>query len=310
MPLIEINHIFKSYSSFFAIDDISLLMHEGECLGLLGPNGAGKSTLINLIYGVSIPSKGEIKVFGLSPTQNYRQVRAQIGVVPQQNALDQNINVENNLIMFAQLAGIPKKERKPRVDELLSFMSLDHKKSALIQNLSGGMQRRLAFVRALINKPKLLILDEPTTGLDPAVRQLLWAKVEELKLQGTSILITTHYMDEAEQLCDRIIIMDKGKIKESGSPKELIKRHNLGFLAIFKNLSPAKISFLEREVTTLFPEYSFLTHQNFSYLKGPRIEQLLHIASDLSLPEPNLIRPANLEDVFLILTGRHIGHNA
>ncbi len=310
MPIIEIKNIFKVYGTFCALNDVSLNMSAGECLGLLGPNGAGKSTLINLIYGISIPSKGEVKVFGLSPVTNYRKVRSQIGVVPQQNALDQNINVERNLLMFAQLAGIYKDEQKHRVDELLAFMSLSHKKSELIQNLSGGMQRRLTFVRALLNKPRLLILDEPTTGLDPAVRQLLWAKVEELKALGTSILITTHYMDEAEQLCDRIIIMDQGKIMETGSPKELIRRQTPGFLAIYKNLPASIIAFISRIIPEKYPEYSFASHQNFSYLIGQNLEQLVNVASELDLPEPNLMRPANLEDVFLKLTGRQIGQNA
>ena len=208
MVAIGCDGVKKNFGIFEALKGVSLSVKSGECFGLLGPNGAGKSTLISLIYGAASRTAGAISVFGLDPEVQGRAVRAQVGVVTQENNLDSSMTVIENMQMFSRYVGVPKEGRQKRIDELLEFMLLSHKKDAVIESLSGGMKRRLVFVRALLHNPRLVILDEPTTGLDPAVRQLLWEKVAELKSQGVTIVLTTHYMDEAERLCDRLVIMD------------------------------------------------------------------------------------------------------
>lgn len=214
----------KKFKNFAAVKGVSFAASKGECFGLLGPNGAGKSTLISMIYGSMSRSAGQIKVLGLDPETQGRQVRGQTGVVTQENNLDSAMSVIENMRMYSRYVGVPQKESEVRISELLEFMLLSHKRNAVIESLSGGMKRRLVFVRALLSRPKLLILDEPTTGLDPAVRQLLWDKINELKKTGTTILLTTHYMDEAERLCDRLTIMDEGLVRGEGAPKELIQK--------------------------------------------------------------------------------------
>ena len=243
-----------SFGSFNAITDLSFSIAEGECFGLLGPNGAGKSTMIKLIYGVMARTRGSLSVLGFDPSRDARALRRYLGVVMQEDALDEAMGVRDNMLMFCRYHDQWGAAADRTVDELLEFMSLTAKADARIFTLSGGMKRRLAFVRSLISKPKLLILDEPTTGLDPAVRLLLWDKIRELKQRGTTILLTTHYMDEAESLCDRLVVIDHGSIKAEGSPKALIKQY-----------CPEA------------PEH-----------------------------KPDALRPANLQDVFLRLTGKDL----
>jgi lipooligosaccharide transport system ATP-binding protein len=224
LSVLVCNNVEKKFKNFAAVKGVSFEAKEGECFGLLGPNGAGKSTLISMIYGSMSRTSGEMKVLGLDPETQGRQVRSQTGVVTQENNLDSAMSVVENMRMYSRYVGIPQKDCEARIEELLDFMLLSHKRNAVIESLSGGMKRRLVFVRALLSRPKLLILDEPTTGLDPAVRQLLWDKINELKKTGTTILLTTHYMDEAERLCDRLIIMDEGLVRGEGAPKELIQK--------------------------------------------------------------------------------------
>ena len=281
MTVVLAKQIRKSFGATHALNDLTFSIQSGECFGLLGPNGAGKSTMIKLIYGVVERSGGELSVLGYDPSLDARRLRQHIGVVLQEDALDEAMNVRENMLMFCQFHGIPTSVAKTRVDELLDFMALSAKANARIVTLSGGMKRRLAFVRSLLPRPKLLILDEPTTGLDPAVRQLLWQKILELKHSGTTILLTTHYMDEAEVLCDRLVVIDQGRLQAEGSPKELIERHCPGFVALLQNQGQhARVEAKSlAEITDLFQKRGH---------------------------EPALVRPSNLEDVFLKLTGRDL----
>ncbi len=224
----------KQFGEFTALRSLDLEVGHGQCVGLLGPNGAGKSTFIGCLYGVVQRTGGTLEVFGFDPATDARQIKQRLGVVPQENALDEELTVIENMLLYARFGGISKARALPRIDELLEHMSLDHKRDATIRTLSGGMKRRLAFVRALLADPELLILDEPTTGLDPAVRHLLWEKVLSYKTSGKTVLVTTHYMHEAEILCDRVIILDHGEAVAVGSPRELIDKETPGFVGIFE----------------------------------------------------------------------------
>lgn len=215
----------KSYGAFEAVKGIDLELRSGEILGLLGPNGAGKSTLIRMVYGASPRTSGDLRVLGEDPQQNSHFVKAHLGVVPQENCLDESLTVEENLRVFGSYHGLEPHAFQKQAESLLQEFNLDTKKSQVIKALSGGMQRRLAFVRALLANPQLLILDEPTTGLDPAVRKLLWEKTKQLNERGVTILLTTHYMEEAEALCTRVVIMDLGSIVAEGSPEDLKRAH-------------------------------------------------------------------------------------
>lgn len=281
MTIVEVKKVHKSFGASRALNDLSFSIQSGECFGLLGPNGAGKSTMIKLIYGLMERSGGELSVLGYDPTHDARKLRQHIGVVLQEDALDEAMNVRENMLMFCQFHGISSAVAKARVAELLSFMSLDSKADARISTLSGGMKRRLAFVRSLLSRPKLLILDEPTTGLDPAVRQLLWQKILELKQAGTTILLTTHYMDEAEILCDRLVVIDQGRIQAEGSPKDLIQEHCPGYVALMENQG------------------------QHSRLEASSLSEIA-VLTEARKQQPALVRPSNLEDVFLKLTGRDL----
>ncbi|MES2746067.1 MAG: ABC transporter ATP-binding protein [Bdellovibrionota bacterium] len=295
--VVEVKHVSKTYDSVPAVTDASFTIKRGECFGLLGPNGAGKSTLIRMMYGASSRTSGEMQVLGLDPQKNGRDLRRKIGIVTQEDALDEAMSVVENMQMFARFLGIPKDVAKSRIDELLAFMSLTHKSNTKIQELSGGMRRRLVFVRALLSDPELLILDEPTTGLDPAVRQLIWDKVEAFKRRGRTVLLTTHYMDEAEFLCDRLVIVDNGTIKLHGAPRALINEHCPGFVAIW---SKSQIQAGDGDDVASAP--------------NRRLERatLSELAEDLKREptQPEIIRPTSLEDVFLKVTGRELGSNA
>jgi lipooligosaccharide transport system ATP-binding protein len=297
-PVVEVKNVSKAYESVPAVSDASFTIMRGECFGLLGPNGAGKSTLIRMMYGASSRTTGQMQVLGLDPQRDGRELRRKIGIVTQEDALDEAMSVVENMRMFARFLGIPKETAKARIDELLSFMSLTHKASTKIQELSGGMRRRLVFVRALLSDPELLILDEPTTGLDPAVRQLIWDKVEAFKRRGKTVLLTTHYMDEAEFLCDRLVIVDNGTIKLHGAPRALINEHCPGFVAIW---SKSQGPFEDEE-------------KRPAAQPNRRLERatLSELAEDLKREpvQPEIIRPTSLEDVFLKVTGRELSSNA
>lgn len=304
---IEAKNVTKQYGAFTAVAGVSFTVHQGECLGLLGPNGAGKSTLIRMIYGASPRSGGQLLVDGLDPERDARTLRQKIGVVTQEDALDESMNVRENMLMFAGFYRVPKAQRATKVDELLQFMNLSHKADAPIRALSGGMQRRLVFVRALLADPTLIILDEPTTGLDPAVRHLLWQKILELKQAGVTVLLTTHYMDEAEILCDRLLIMDQGKIAAEGAPKTLIKQHSPGFIAHF---TPDAAALLRAQALMRTDSaYTVTTHATGFSVKTLDLPRLTAAIQNIQA-EPSMIRPTNLEDVFLEITGRELTEHA
>ena len=224
-PIIDVQHLFKKFQDTTAVDGVSFTVAPGEFFGLLGPNGAGKTTTIRMLYGFSPPTRGIIRIFGMDIARDWRKIKARIGVCQQDNTLDPDLTVEQNLIVFASYFSISSKEAAVRSRELLEFFALSNRRKAKVMDLSGGMIRRLILARSLINRPDLLILDEPTTGLDPQSRHQVWDRLEKLKASGLSVLLTTHYMEEASRLCDRLVIVDRGKILVDGSPGELIQKH-------------------------------------------------------------------------------------
>lgn len=294
----------KTFGGFTAVNGIDLHVKPGECFGLLGPNGAGKSTFISMTYGTVQRTGGELTVFGHDPRTNSREIKKRLGVVTQDNALDESLSVMENMMIYCAFIGIPRHERQKRVMDLLEYMNLTHKKDTKIIALSGGMKRRLVFVRALLGRPELLILDEPTTGLDPAVRHLLWGKVRELHQQGTTIVLTTHYMHEAEVLCDRLVILNHGKVSAEGTPKKMINQYTPGFVGIFSIEDRLKI----QDITH---KYAFIVDEDASgiYVRAQNLAQLTNLHSEYNL-NPLQIRPSNLEDVFLKLTGQELSVDA
>lgn len=303
--MITAKSLVKKFGDFSAVDGLNLQINKGECFGLLGPNGAGKSTFISMTYGTVQRTSGELTVFGYDPKTNNREIKRRLGVVTQENALDESLTVIENMMIYCAFIGIPKAERKKRVEDLLEYMNLMHKKDMPIMALSGGMKRRLVFVRALLGKPELLILDEPTTGLDPAVRHLLWGKVKELHSQGTTIVLTTHYMHEAEVLCNRLVIMNKGVVAGEGSPKELINQHTPGYVGIFSNDYREQI----HKITNGNAGYTLTEDSSGIYVRTNSLDELTSLHSKNNLT-PLQIRPSNLEDVFLKLTGQELTADA
>jgi lipooligosaccharide transport system ATP-binding protein len=297
--IISAKGVAKRFGDFEALASLDLEVRAGECVGLLGPNGAGKSTFIGCLYGVVARTGGALEVFGHDPANAAREIKKRIGVVPQENALDEGLTVLENMRIYARFGGIGKAEADGRITVLLKSMSLESKRDATIKTLSGGMKRRLTFVRALLANPELLILDEPTTGLDPSVRHLLWEKVTELRGEGKTILVTTHYMHEAEVLCDRIFIMDRGKVVGVGAPKELIARETPGFVGIFPEGSEQVLT------ANLSPEMEIFQQGHNRCVRAPRFDDLLEIQR-LSGITALQLRPTNLEDVYLKLTGSEL----
>lgn len=305
--ILEARDVRKTFGTFEAVRGLSLDIRKGECFGLLGPNGAGKSTFINMIYGSVLRSRGDLKVFGLDPQLDARSIKKRLGVVTQDNALDESLNVTENMELYAAFVGVAGKDRKSRVDDLLNFMNLSHKKSDPIRFLSGGMKRRLVFVRALLGNPDLVILDEPTTGLDPAVRHLLWGRINDLKNKGKTILLTTHYMHEAEVLCDRLVIMNQGQVIGEGSPASLRDRYSPGFVAVFDKAGAQEVE----SIHTLAQKLNYKISEDSSgvYVRAPELNALIKFQEELKQPALHL-RPSNLEDVFLQLTGQELTADA
>ena len=298
--IIEAAGLKKTFSDVTAVDGISLQVKQGECFGILGPNGAGKTTTVRMIYGFSPKTAGTLKVFGLDIEQEWRSIKARIGVCTQENSLDPDLTVEQNLHVFARYFNIPSKTAREKSQQLLKFISLDHRRAARVPELSGGMMRRLVLARALLNDPDLLILDEPTTGLDPQARHQIWQRLEELKAGGLTILLTTHYMDEASRLCDRLVIMDHGRILVAGRPADLIREH-VGHNVIEVD-DPCEE--LRTFVKTLNIESEDLGHRLIIYGQGR--DELFHEIGNKFCKEGCLLRMATLEDVFLRMTGRDL----
>src|ERR671937_1645770 len=224
-PLIEAHGLTKRYGDFVAVDGIDFSVERGETFGFLGPNGAGKSSTMRMIGAVSPPNGGSLRVLGRDPSRDGPEVRVRLGVVPQEDNLDLELNVGENLLVYRRFFGLPKELIRRRTDELLEFVQLAERRDSRVDSLSGGMKRRLTIARALVNEPELMLLDEPTTGLDPQARHAVWERLYRLKRRGVTLVLTTHYMDEAEQLCDRLVIMDRAHIVAEGSPRELIDRY-------------------------------------------------------------------------------------
>lgn len=301
---ILVKNLNKTFKSLKAVDNLDFHVYKTECFGLLGPNGAGKTTTMKLLYGKSEFDPNQdtvISIFGNSPQTNALTIKAFSGIIPQQDNLDTELNVADNLSVYAQFYGFSRKEAKKRIDELLDFMELQEKAKVKIKELSGGMQRRLTIARALLNKPKLLILDEPTTGLDPQVRHLIWNKLRELKESGVTILITTHYMDEAFNLCDRIIIMDKGRKLIEGKPRELLTENLEKFVLEIhgiKKESPDCSGLDKEDIRCEF-------HGDSLYAFSDSVENLSRFGESFK-DYVYHIRHANLEDLFLKVTGRSL----
>jgi lipooligosaccharide transport system ATP-binding protein len=288
----------KRFSDFVAVDGISFHVVPGECFGILGPNGAGKTSTIRMIYGFSPLTDGSLEVFGLDISEGWRAIKSRIGVCQQENNLDPDLTVQQNLEVFARYFNIPKQQARLRAGKLLEFIGLDRRKNSPVTELSGGMMRRLVLARALINDPDLLILDEPTTGLDPQTRHQVWEKLEELGSKGLSILLTTHYMDEASRLCDRLVIMDQGRILVEGKPTDLIKKH-VGQDVI-------EVAGPSHELRTYIQSQS-VAHEDLGHrliIYGLESGKTFARISKEYCKEGCVLRMATLEDVFLKLTGR------
>ena len=299
MPyIVEAQGLNKTFGDLVAVDGISFHILPGECFGILGPNGAGKTTTIRIIYGFSPMTGGSLKVFGLDASRQWRTIKSRIGVCQQENNLDPDLTVQQNLEVFARYFDIPRKEARQRTKRLLAFIALQHRKDAKVIELSGGMMRRLVLARALINDPELLILDEPTTGLDPQSRHQVWERLEELRSQGLSILLTTHYMDEASRLCDRLVIVDHGQILVEGRPMDLIRQH-VGH-DVIEVAEPSKE--LQDFVNAQRMEHEDLGHRLVIYDREG--EKMFRTISNEYCNEGCILRMATLEDVFLKLTGR------
>jgi lipooligosaccharide transport system ATP-binding protein len=300
--VIQAKGLTKKYKDFVAVDGIDFEVKRGESFGLLGPNGAGKSTTMKMISSVSQRTSGELKILGKEPNTHGPEIRAHLGVVPQKDLLDRELKVWENIFTYGRYFGLSRKFLKAKVDELLEFAQLTEKRNAKADDLSGGMQRRLAIARGLVNEPEILLLDEPTTGLDPQARHVLWDRLFRLKEQGVTLVITTHYMDEAEQLCDRLIVMDNGKIMAEGSPAELIRQYSskevveVRFGTDKNEKTAEKLAGMADRIEVL-PDRILLYTAKGEELLAQILESGLH-------PVTSLVRRSSLEDVFLRLTGR------
>ena len=303
-PVIHASELTKIYEDTVAVDAISFDVAPGESFGLLGPNGAGKSTTMRMVGAVSARTSGELSILGLDPNLEGPAIRAQLGVVPQQDNLDHEVTVRDNLVVYGRYFGLPASGLKKKADELLDFAELKDKAGQKIDQLSGGMKRRLTIARALINDPKILLLDEPTTGLDPQARHVLWDRLFRLKERGTTLVLTTHYMDEAEQLCDRLVVIDEGKIMAEGSPAELIRTHSSKEVVELRFGSDRNEQMAD-QLRALSESLEVLPDRLLAYTSDG--EALLHrIAEDGIHPMTSLVRRSSLEDVFLTLTGRSL----
>ena len=291
----------KSYGDHVVVDGLSLSIRSGECFGLLGPNGAGKTTTLRLMLGLIAPDAGELRLFDHAVPRQARDARLRVGVVPQMDNLDPDFTVAENLLVYGRYFGISDAVIEARLPELLEFANLTGKRDARVPTLSGGMKRRLTLARALVNDPEVIFLDEPTTGLDPQARHLIWQRLRELTARGKTLVLTTHYMDEAERLCHRLAVMDNGRIISSGSPRELIAQ----------NIEPQVVEVFGEQAAAWAQSHAVRHAQRFE-ISGETVFCYVADAQPLLLelqqhPELRYLhRPANMEDVFLKLTGREM----
>ncbi len=303
-PVISAVGLTKRFGDLTAVDGIDLEVPPGESFGLLGPNGAGKSTTMRMVGAVSSRTGGDLRVLGLDPETHGPEIRSQLGVVPQEDNLDTELRVRDNLIVYGRYFGLPRAVCGRRADELLAFAQLEDKARAKVDDLSGGMKRRLTIARALVNEPRVLMLDEPTTGLDPQARHVLWDRLFRLKEQGTTLVLTTHYMDEAEQLCDRLVVVDHGRIMAEGSPAALIREHSSREVVELRFGSDRNAAAAE-QLAGLGERIEVLPDRVLVYA-GDGEGVLEQVVARGLRPTTSLVRRSSLEDVFLRLTGRSL----
>ncbi len=304
-PLVRARSLVKHFGDFVAVGGIDFDVHRGEAFGLLGPNGAGKTSAMRMIGCTSRITDGELSVLGLDPASDGPAIRERLGVVPQTDNLDVDLSAEDNLTIYGRYFGLPRKTLATKVDDLLRFVQLSDRRHGKVDHLSGGMRRRLVIARALLNDPELVLLDEPTTGLDPQARHLLWERLWELKAAGTSLLLTTHYMDEAEQLCDRLVIMDQGRIRDEGSPASLIAKHCTRDVVELRLASDADRTTVLADAAALELRTETLPDRVLVYADdGDAVVPKLTASAGAEAVVSALVRRSTLEDVFLTLTGR------
>ena len=301
-PVISAQNLTKRYGDFTAVDGISFEIREGECFGFLGPNGAGKTTTIKMIHCVSPITAGSITVLGKASHIDNRDIKMMTGVIPQEITLDDDLTVYENLLVFAKFFDIPRAEIRERAAELLNLVELENKRNSKIDKLSTGMKRRLLVARALLNKPKFLIADEPTTGLDPQARHLIWQRLRLLKNGGATLILTTQYMEEAEQLCDRLVIMHQGRILKEGSPRKLVQ-DEIGREVVEIRIAPEEDAKLLARLADASCGHERVGDTLYFYCRDGH--ELMKRIVEFNLPNV-LHRPAALEDVFLKLTGRSL----
>jgi lipooligosaccharide transport system ATP-binding protein len=302
--LIYARNLVKRFGDFTAVDAIDFDLERGEAFGFLGPNGAGKTSTMRMIGCVSPVTDGTLRIFGLDPARDGAEIRARLGVVPQLDTLDMELTVRENVVIYGRYFGLRRKDLRRRADELLQFVELTERANDKVEPLSGGMKRRLTIARSLINQPEVLLLDEPTTGLDPQARHVVWDRLYRLKREGVTLLLTTHYMDEAEQLCDRLVVMDKARIVAEGSPRDLLERYSTREVVElrFDDNRPSDLSYwtdgLVERVESLADRVLLYTDD------GDAAAHAIHERG--LVPESVLVRRSTLEDVFLHLTGRSL----
>ena len=302
-PLIHARGLVKRFGELVAVDAIDFDLKKGEAFGFLGPNGAGKTSTMRMIGCVSPVTDGTLRVFGLDPAKDGAKIRGRLGVVPQLDTLDNELTVRENVLIYGRYFGIPRSELGGRADELLEFVQLTDRAGDKVEPLSGGMKRRLTIARSLINDPEVMLLDEPTTGLDPQARHVVWDRLYRLKQSGVTLLLTTHYMDEAEQLCDRLVVMDKGKIAAEGSPRELIERYSTREVVELRFDDGSRPDDFGYWTDGLVDRVESLPDRVLLYAEnGDAAAHGLHERG--LVPESVLVRRSTLEDVFLHLTGR------
>jgi lipooligosaccharide transport system ATP-binding protein len=304
-PLIHARGLVKRFGTFTAVDGIDFDLQRGEAFGFLGPNGAGKSSTMRMIGCVSPPTEGELSILGLDPVADGPAIRSRLGVVPQEDTLDLELTVRENLLVYGRYFGLARDQIRERTARLLEFVQLSDRAADQVEPLSGGMKRRLTIARSLINEPDILLLDEPTTGLDPQARHVVWDRLFRLKQQGVTLVLTTHYMDEAEQLCDRLVVMDRGKIAAEGSPRGLIERYSTPEVLELRFDPTDHQAAAEKLAGVLAQRREVLADRILLYVTDG--EAALAAVHALRLePLTSLVRRSTLEDVFLHLTGRRL----